>query len=147
MFTITPSPFTRGVIIRTDKAYRHVRHGVRNGLSELGEILSKTAKDGITNPPKTGRYYKYKGRRHRASAPGEYPANRSGELRKSVIFIVKGREKLIFGAGGGKAYYAKYLEKGTVFMAPRTFLEKAHNANINKAVKLIGTRIYQEIIR
>lgn len=147
MLKITPSPLTRGTIIRTEKAYQNARHGMRKGLYELGKILTKTAKDGIKNPPKTGRYYKYKKRRYRASAPGEYPANRSGTLRKSVVFSVKGYERMIFASGAGNAFYAKFLEKGTRKIKPRTFLEKAHKTNETKALQLIGKNIYQEIIR
>ena len=61
--------------------------GAQKGLWYAGKSLEKEVKDKIKDKSeKTGRYYKYKGRNIQASAAGEYPANRSGNLRKSIGF-------------------------------------------------------------
>ena len=88
-------------------------NGMRQGLYVVGKFLVKKTSSNILHTTKSGRYYKYKGRNYRASAPGEYPANRSGANRRSVQFIVKGKKKMIFGAN---AKYSKHVEKSRPFL-------------------------------
>ncbi len=79
---------------------------------------------------RTGRYYKKPDTKkiYRASAPGEPPALRSGDLRRSWRPLPIGEM-----AGGGKVYtpgihtdvkYAPMLQHGTPNMKPRPFEEK-----------------------
>ncbi len=96
--------------------------GCRRALAKGGQILRKTASDSILKTAKTGRYYKYRGRRKRASSAGQPPANRTGTNRKSIGFQVQGTRKLRFGAG---ASYSGYLERGTSKMQARPFLKPA----------------------
>jgi len=93
--------------------------GIRRGLYRVGKKNLKDIRNGIKNPPKTGRFYNFKGRRKRASAPGEFPANRTGRLRRSTDFSVQGSKRMIIGA---KAFYGPFLEEGTQIMEPRPFL-------------------------
>lgn len=109
------------VFILLSKSEENAKKGGRVGLFRIGQLLTDVARAGIKNQPKTGEYYKYKGRRKRASAPGQYPANRSGELRRSIDFRVDGNSRMIFGAG---KEYGKFLEEGTRNMEPRPFLKK-----------------------
>ena len=99
MYSLTFKRESFKVIDQLTKSAETARQGLRKGFFALGKELQKTSRAGIKNPPKTGRFYLFKGRRIRASAPGEYPRNRSGVLRKSIIFIVDGTSKLIFGSG------------------------------------------------
>lgn len=64
-------------------------------------------------------------RTYRASAPGQAPASRTGDLRTSYRFIVKRSEALI----GSPLHYAPKLEKGTRKMAPRPHLRVAYQNN------------------
>ncbi len=100
--------------------------GIRRGLYRIGKRNIKDVKEGIKRPPKTGRFYKYKDRRKRASAPGEFPANRSGALRRSVDFKVEGTKRMIIGAG---THYAPFLEDGTSKMAARPYLIRVIRQN------------------
>jgi len=101
--------------------------GTRHGLYRAGKLLKKVTQDGIKKGPKTGRWYasrRKNGGRHRASATGEYPANDTGELRRSIGFKVEGTRRLIFGAdtdyalplhdkhpkGGGRPFLTKTVE-------------------------------------
>lgn len=106
--------------------------GIRRGLFKAGHILTKTLKNEILRGTKSGRIYKIRrGRRtvnHRASAPGETPANRTGALRKSAGFQIHGTEKLEFGYREGSADYSPFLETGTSRMAPRPGLKNAIRA-------------------
>ena len=76
---------------------------------------------------RSGRIYKVPGteQTYRASAPGEAPASRLGDLRTSYKFIVKKSEALI----GTPLHYAVDLEHGTRKMAPRPHLQKAYHQN------------------
>jgi hypothetical protein len=69
-----------------EEALREIRPDVRRTLFQAGMLLQNTIKQTLTGRGRTGRLYKVsrKGRRHRASAPGEPPAVLYGALRNSV---------------------------------------------------------------
>lgn len=99
--------------------------GVRAAMFEIGKDLKATAKKSILKKPKRGRTYLL--RRggsvvvHRASAPGEPPADFTGALQKSIDFDVVGVDRLEFGVkksigtmnSPGGVNYGKDLEFGT----------------------------------
>lgn len=144
MYSVKASPHNRGAIITLTGSLNKARSGLRKGWFELGRILKKTAQDGIKKGPKTGRYYIYKGRRKRASSPGQYPANRSGRTRRGVDFKIQGEEKMSFVM---KEPWSKFLEKGTKFMKKRPVLEQSHNTNKHKIEPLVGNIVLKELIR
>lgn len=130
------------VFISIKNAPERAKTGVRNAFYKLGKKLVNTSDSGIKKPPKTGRIYRFRGRRHQASAPGEYPANRSGVLRRSLGFKVTNFRFMEFGA---KAPYAGYLENGTSRMASRTFLEKSVKSNENAALRIFRDELNDEL--
>ena len=79
------------------------------------------------NEPKSGRDYRRPGGdRYQASAPGERPARRSGQLQASI------GEPQIFRSAGAlvgqlliSAPHAGYLERGTPRISPRPFVRPA----------------------
>ena len=77
--------------------------------------------EGMTREAKHGRWYNRGRRKHRASAPGEYPASDYGNMVKSLEFEL-GEMEVEFGTVG--APYAELLELGTPKgqMAPRPWL-------------------------
>jgi len=107
----------------------HIALAIRLGMEQSGKELRAYTREQMIKGAKTGRIYKvYTGlngtkfknpKLHRASAGGEFPARRSGNLYRSIDFIVFGSARLEFGA---RARYAKYLEEGTQKIAPRKFL-------------------------
>ncbi len=120
--------------------------GAQKGLWYAGKQLQKEVKAKIKDKTgKSGKYYKYKGRQIQASAPGEYPANRSGNLRKSIGFEVKG-QNLEFGARTN-AKYAKYLELGTRRMGKRPFLNRTVQKNKLEVANIVGREIEKELTR
>ena len=62
-----------------------------------------------------------RGRPHRASAPGAYPAVDTGRLKNSIRTTVRAREASIHT----DVHYAKYLRDGTSFMAKRKMAKEA----------------------
>lgn len=135
---------------------KRARTGIRKAFHKMGKEMTKIAKENIDKGKKTGRFYwvdpglkgkKYTKKlfkqndkahlnssallKHRASAPGEYPAKITGKLMNSINFTVRGAQQLEYGANAilvstkkGALYseYPKYLELGTNKMAPRPFL-------------------------
>lgn len=82
--------------------------------------VEAAAKIAITTGTKSGRVYERPGgRSHRASAPGEAPANDTGILANSIRAREEGRLTWRVSAG---ARYAAKLELGGERLAPRPFL-------------------------
>lgn len=108
----------------------------RTGFLSYMGALKKRANREILHGPKTGRIYVIRtatGRRkrHRASAPGETHANRSGRLRRSLSWKVYGWQRAAFGYGvavkasEAAPRYARFVEHGTRKMEPRPSLANA----------------------
>lgn len=87
--------------------------GIRQGFFRAGHKMSADARLNLIKAPKTGRLYKIRGRKqlHRASAPGESPANLTGALKKSVAFKIQGMEHFEFGYDDSTKY-GRRLELG-----------------------------------
>ena len=143
MLDIRPNPANRGVIERTSLAANRAREGWRKGAYLFGKEFTRVLQSEIKkNTGKTGAIYLYKGRRIRAGAEGQYPANRSGSLRRSAGFNVVGTEALKVGLG---ADYAGYLEKGTSKMKARPALKLTNSKLTTKAEQMIGQSIFREL--
>jgi HK97 gp10 family phage protein len=94
---------------------------VRHFLKQIGDATRKKL---VTEAaaPKSGRVYQIGGgRTYRASAPGEFPANKHGLLAKSYGVETTVKEVTI----GTNAPYARFLWQGTHKMKPRKFLREA----------------------
>lgn len=133
------------------KAYRSIREltgntrqGVRDGLIFSGQKLRTASRRGIASPPKSGRRYKKRisGRRYnwRASAPGEFPANVTGNLKESISYQMEGDLRMKFGVersgasligGTPPEVYAEFLEFGSPGgkIKERPFLKPALDIN------------------
>jgi hypothetical protein len=102
----------------------HDKH-IKNAFSSHGKRCVDALKRIITGGTRSGRMYTYDGRRIRASAPGEPPANRSGRLANSNAFTSRSKELAIFNTAFNKrAPYPSYLEEGTKKMEARAWFEK-----------------------
>jgi hypothetical protein len=100
---------------------------VRKELAEFGWKTHSSIVYSMMYEPKTGRVYKYKKRRYRASAPGESPAVRSSKLIKAIAYTTR-KNQVEVGALK-RAYWAKYLEPETARgLRNRPFLMK----NVNR---------------
>lgn len=87
---------------------------------------SARAKDSIRSGAKTGRIYARKNpdRVVQASAPGEAPADDTGNLADSITFQLFNTSGLV-GYVGTNLFYGYDLEFGTANIAPRPFLYPA----------------------
>lgn len=120
----------RDIFLSLENIDENTRQGIRQGFFRLGRLLQMNLRKEVIKRNKTGRVYsagktkKGRQRRHRASAPGETPANRSGNYRKNIGYQIHGSESMEFGVREG-VEYAVWLEEGTkdkngnVKIAPR----------------------------
>lgn len=122
---------SRRVLLKATKLVAITQRSIRHGWFALGGDLRRTANKEILRRPKSGIVYYIRGpsgrrRRHVASAPGETHANRSGTLRRSLGWIVRGHKSLEFGYGVDKPApdYAE-IEIGYGNVKPRPSLLNA----------------------
>lgn len=145
---MTPTPDTREFLLRFKNIDKQFRKAVRRAQKQNGEELVKNIKEGIENPPKTG--VKYKQLPNVSSAPGEFPADQSGKLLRSV------KKSLGWGINmkvGYKAKHGLFVELGTKKgtrirgMAPRPALQTAINkpASIRRQRSIYRTELSQYI--
>lgn len=145
MFKINIDIQNRKILRKIKQHPSHVRTGIRQAFFISGKQLKAYLQDKIEDKiAKTGRLYLIRrGKkviRHRASAPGQYPAKLSGVLKRSINFHVVGYRQLIFGS---RAPYAIFLEEGTKKMAPRKLLQ----ATIKENIEFMQTTMHKEIIK
>lgn len=114
------------------------RAGLRAGLIEIGQLNVRYARKIICSKNKNGRLYQFRGRMHRASAPGEAPANMTGALVASIDYSVRGSSQMEFG---DKIIYGKFLENGTRNMEARPHLAKTVDAKGGRAVLILERNI------
>ena len=164
--SIHDGPNNAAIFRRMRDIPRLTNQGIRRAFYKLGKDLKATAKRKILEKNKGGHLYKINlgGNiiRHRASAPGQAPANLSGALWRSVDVDVHGAyrmefgyksgaskrsEKTLFLAGGGGQLvgdgvsYGKYLEEGTRKMARRPGLLLSIKENGSQAIEHFETEL------
>lgn len=93
---------------------------IRSWLQTVGDQAQKVFTAGLLGAHSGQVYYRRNGT-HRASAPGEYPANDSGNLLASMRQETSATEATI----GTNVFYAKFLREGTRKMARRKMSDNA----------------------
>lgn len=112
---------------------RNLRAATDHYLSELRKNLLRGQR--------SGRRYRVPGgktRKYTASAPGEYPANRTGTLAQSYQEVPVGKYRVIVGT---PLEYGRYLELGTRNMQPRPHFKRTFRDNRNELERLLGERM------
>lgn len=125
---------------------------ILRGNKTIGKNLATSMVEGIRKGPKTGRIYNFRGRKHQASSPGEYPANRSGDLARSINFVV--RNAITLEVGSEDLDYAPILQQFTspedssvnfTKIAPRPFISLAHRENEARFIPTMNNAWLQEM--
>ena len=93
---------------------------VRSWLQTVGDQAQRVFTAGLLGAH-SGQIYRRRGGTHRASAPGEYPANDTGNLLASLRQKTSDTEATI----GTNVFYAKFLREGTRKMARRKMSDNA----------------------
>lgn len=117
------------------------RKAIRQFLNDGSKIALKNLKDGLKNPPKTGRKYRRRGRLHQASVNrslAEYPAKDTGALFKSASKRVSATE---FEIGTGM-FYSRFLRDGTRKMERRKMSDTALEESIPEIRKTLRRFAY-----
>lgn len=97
-------------------------NNIRHALADHGPEVTKALERVTSTGPRSGRLYSYRGRKYRASAPGEPPAKRSGRLSKSFKSVSRSFELVIGNTAFERGFpYPKALEEGTSRMAKRPY--------------------------
>lgn len=99
-------------------------------MRQIAKDTEKTLRDGILNPPKTGRMYRRKKGLHQASRPGEFPANETGKLAQSV----RSESTATSATAGTNMFYSKFLREGTRKMARRRMSDDALQIVVPRAM-------------
>ena len=105
---------------------------LKRGLAAWHRSLMRTMAGG-----RTGREYQVPntGRTYTASAPGEPPANRTGDTRGSYKWVIDGPFR---GRLGSPYKHALWLERGTRYMQPRPHLKESFNRDRANIVRSMG---------
>ena len=126
MLEFQEGPGNKAAFIQLNDLDNRTRRGIRQFWFGYGKTLLKSFNKSVLKKPRAGRVYKRKikggRRRHIASKPGESPANRSGNYRKSAGYQIRGEREMLFGV---TAKYGGWLENGTKKMSPRPGLLNA----------------------
>lgn len=141
MFDVTVGMGSRKFLSDLTNLDDKFRRGVTRGWDRSGRVLVNSAKKEIKDGLKTGRIYHIRGRRHRASAPGETPANLSGNLRRSIGYEARGWNQMEFGAD---AEYAGFLEEGTRKMKKRPTLGNTFRKEQGRIQRILYVDIERE---
>ena len=98
---------------------------VQRMYAATNEVRNETIRTLSGN--RSGRVYRVPGTQvtYVASAPGEPPAVQTGQLRNSVKGRVYTEGASVKGEVGTELMKGLYLEKGTINMAPRPWLERS----------------------
>jgi hypothetical protein len=126
---------SRRVVFEIKQMPKKTRRAMRNALYLSGKLLRKSASDAILKK-KSGRVYRYKGRRIKASQDGESWANRSGTARRGLSFRVQGQSRLYFE---NSVDYVQYLEDPKSLNRPAMWL--AIESNVGKIERYIEQEI------
>lgn len=104
---------------------KRIESGTEKALMALALQAQGKAQQSILRGSKTGRIYKRGAGTHRASAPGEAPANDLGFLAANIKVDMTGKFQSNVRS---LAPYSVHLEYGTQKMAARPFLRPAGDA-------------------
>ena len=128
-------------------AANQIQSDVRRRCYEGAYMLENAAHD-ILAGPRSGRTYKRPdGGHYTASAPGEPPASRTGNLRRNWHIIDDGSNTVMAIESGVK--YAQFLEDGTPGgkIAPRPYVERIKNAALPDIQQIFGQAFHFSISR
>lgn len=138
MFGIFEGRNNREVEIQLKNLDNITTRGIRQGFYQVGVIARRTINENVLKRPRSGRVYKTRGRRHRASVEGESFANRTGAARRTLGFDVRGAQELEFGfRANDKTLYTKILEE----KRNRPTVKIGSDSTVSKAVVIMEDEI------
>ena len=120
-----------------DKLVKDLLKSTEADYLDSAEKLKEEIVKSITTGSKSGKSYTRNGMSHQSSAPGQPPANDTGELVDSMVVEKRKNYSLL----KINADYAGYLEYGTSKMRPRPFIFPAINRIKKKLMSMIKRNV------
>lgn len=132
-----------GILSAMKVKQKSIERALARGITKGALLIQKTARRKIMDGPKTGLAYKRGKKEHIASAPGEAPANDTGNLQRSIVVVAASPSDRVTALVNANAEYANWLENGTLDgkIQPRPFLTPSAEENAKK----IGDMVKEEI--
>ena len=128
MFQFKADKKNRRVELQIQNLVVLTTRGIRQGYFQLGSALKIDMNAEVLKKNKKGQIYIVrtsggrrgvgKSRRHRASAPGQTPANLTGNYRRAIGYEIHGSDSMEFGIRDD-VDYGDFLESGTSRMSAR----------------------------
>ena len=141
---------TKAAITVTMNAYRQIssetRPVIAQVLTQSAEAIRDDAAERILQGPKTGRLYRRGGGDavHQASAPGEAPADESGELANNIIAALDEVETRLRADIIANSVHGIYMELGD---PSRPFLTPASEAETPRFQKGVADAVGEGVRR
>jgi hypothetical protein len=117
-------------LLRLSKFTAVAEEGLRQAVKETAERIREDFIRAIEGGSKSGRVYIRRGKRHRASAPGQAPASDSGMLVRRTRVSVSKRSISAGVVAGPSDFYARFLESGTKRIMLRPALVQARDKHV-----------------
>jgi hypothetical protein len=158
MVDVTIKEKSRKVILKLQNLNKVSKDSIRLAFFRIGSDLIKTASGHISAKDKTGILYgvvvkngkkrlvplRAGLRTHRASAPGQSPANLNGILRRSLRYDIRGIKLLQFSAN---TPYARRLELGGGSIKKRPYLFRSAKENLRNMEKHFEREIQRALLK
>lgn len=127
------------LIFYTDKVNKAISDNAGKRMAEAVNAVRNQTLETLAGS-RSGRTYYVPGtkKRYTASAPGQPPAQATGELRQSIQTSVGGEGRAVIGTVGTDKIQGKMTEFGTKNMAPRPWLRISFEKAEGKIKSIFG---------
>lgn len=119
----------------------NINQAITRSFRKSGKEVNDNIKSKLSTGSRSGRVYIVRGKEHKASAPGEYPAKLTGKVVGGQQYKVTNKQLIL----GNTAPHSVYLEDGTTKMAPRTFLKPLVESKTGDIEKSLHEEILKEL--
>lgn len=129
------------LVFHTKEVTKSIEDAASKRMYEATNLVRTSAMETLSGS-RTGRTYKVPGtnRTYTASAPGEPPAQATGELRQNVKTEVESENKTLYGYVGTDKKQGLFTEFGTINMKARPWLLPSFEKVLPQIKKLFGGR-------
>lgn len=129
------------LVFHTKEVLKGIEDAASQRMIEAVNVVRNQALETLSGS-RSGRTYKVPGtsRTYTASAPGEPPAQASGELRQSVKTMIVNEGKKLIGLVGSDSKHAAPLEFGTYRMAARPWLKLSFEKSLEQVKSILSRK-------
>jgi len=127
------------VVFHNDKVIKAIESSASKRMLGAVNAVRNQALETLSGH-RTGKTYRVPGTKktYTASAPGEPPAQATGELRQSIAYNIETEGKTVIGKVGTDKIQGKMTEYGTRHMKPRPWLRVSFEKTSGKIKSIFG---------